>query len=52
MQLPIDGIYHNVTMTGVPVILTAIDSNGNHKKSAQPQPTHTMATMKWYGPHH
>lgn len=29
MQLPIDGIYHNVTMTGVPVKLTAIDPNGN-----------------------
>ncbi|MBE3116728.1 Ig-like domain repeat protein, partial [Candidatus Bathyarchaeota archaeon] len=30
MQLPIDGIWHNVTMTGVPVILTAIDPNGNY----------------------
>ena len=29
MQHPIDGIYHNVTMTGVPVPLTAIDPNGN-----------------------
>jgi hypothetical protein len=29
IQLPIDGIYHNVTMTGVPVTLTAIDSVGN-----------------------
>jgi hypothetical protein len=29
MQLPIDGIYHNVSMTGVPVKLTAIDPNGN-----------------------
>jgi hypothetical protein len=28
MQLPIDGIYHNVVMTGVPVMLTAIDQNG------------------------
>ena len=28
MQLPIDGIYHNVTMTGVPVTLIAIDQNG------------------------
>jgi outer membrane protein assembly factor BamB len=27
-QLPIDGIYHNVTVTGVPVRLLAIDSNG------------------------
>jgi hypothetical protein len=29
MQLPIDGIYHNIQMTGVPVSLTAIDPNGN-----------------------
>ena len=29
MQYPIDGIHHNVTMTGVPVTLTALDSNGN-----------------------
>ena len=29
MQHPIDGIDHNVQMTGVPVTLTAIDSNGN-----------------------
>jgi outer membrane protein assembly factor BamB len=28
MQLPINGIAHNVTMTGVPVILTAIGSDG------------------------
>ena len=29
MQYPIDGIYHNETITGVPVTLTAIDPNGN-----------------------
>ena len=29
MQHPIDGLDHNLTMTGVPVTLTAIDSNGN-----------------------
>lgn len=29
MQMPADGYYHNVTVTGVPVILLAIDSNGN-----------------------
>ena len=29
MQLPIDGIYHNLTITGVPVSLDAIDPNGN-----------------------
>lgn len=28
-QLPIDGIWHNQTMIGVPVVLTAIDPNGN-----------------------
>lgn len=28
MQRPIDGLYHNVTTTGVPVVLTAIDSTG------------------------
>ena len=27
-QMPIDGIWHNETITGVPVTLTAIDSNG------------------------
>ncbi|MGE5637314.1 MAG: PQQ-binding-like beta-propeller repeat protein [Chloroflexota bacterium] len=30
MQLPIDGIWHNVTMTGVEVSLTAIGSDGNY----------------------
>ncbi len=29
MQYPIDGIWNNITMTGVPVTLTAIDDNGN-----------------------
>jgi hypothetical protein len=28
MQMPIDGIFHNVTVTGVPVSLSAVDSNG------------------------
>jgi hypothetical protein len=28
MQHPIDGLYHNETMTGVPVMLTAIGSDG------------------------
>ena len=28
MQFPIDGLYHNETITGVPVTLTATDSNG------------------------
>ena len=30
MQFPVDGIWHNLTMTGVPVTLTAIDSTGNY----------------------
>jgi hypothetical protein len=29
LQMPIDGIYHNITVKGVPVLLLAIDSNGN-----------------------
>ena len=29
MQTPIDGIYHNETVTGVPVSIDAIDPNGN-----------------------
>ncbi len=29
MQHPIDGFYHNLTITGVPVSIDAIDSNGN-----------------------
>jgi hypothetical protein len=31
MQLPIGGIWNNVAMTGVQVILTALDSNGNYE---------------------
>jgi hypothetical protein len=29
LQLPMDGIWHNETITGVPVMLTAIDSDNN-----------------------
>ena len=29
LQMPIDGIWHNETVKGVPVMLLAIDSNGN-----------------------
>ncbi len=43
MQLPIDGIYHNVQMTGVPVVLTAIDSNGNTQEIG------TATTNAYYG---
>jgi hypothetical protein len=28
-QLPVDGIYHNITITGVPVSIDAVDPNGN-----------------------
>jgi len=30
MQQPIDGIWHNVSITGVPVSLDAVDPNGNY----------------------
>jgi outer membrane protein assembly factor BamB len=30
MQRPIDGFYHNVTVTGVPVTIDSIDPNNNH----------------------
>jgi outer membrane protein assembly factor BamB len=43
MQLPIDGLYHNVTMTGVSVVLTAIDSSNN------PINIGTVATNPYYG---
>ncbi len=43
MQLPIDGIWHNLTMTGVPVVLTAIDQNGN------PTNIGTATTSAYYG---
>jgi hypothetical protein len=29
LQMPIDGIYHNMTITGVPVSIDATDPNGN-----------------------
>ena len=28
MQYPIDGLNHNLTLTGVPITISAIDSNG------------------------
>jgi outer membrane protein assembly factor BamB len=30
MQMPVDGLYHNITVTGVPVLLVATDSNNNN----------------------
>ena len=43
MQYPIDGIAHNITMTGVPVLLTAIDQNG------QSNDIGTATTSAYYG---
>lgn len=43
MQLPIDGMWHNVTMTGVPVTLTALDENNN------PTTIGTAITSAYYG---
>ena len=42
-QLPIDGIWHNQTMIGVPVVLTAIDPNGNAVEIG------TASTNGYYG---
>ncbi len=42
-QQPINGIWHNITMTGVPVTLTAIDQNGN------PTNIGTATTSAYYG---
>ncbi len=43
IQLPVDGIYHNVSMTGVPVTLTAIDPNNNVAEIG------TVTTNPYYG---
>jgi outer membrane protein assembly factor BamB len=43
MQLPINGLYHNITMTGVPVVLTALDSSNN------PISIGTVTTNPYYG---
>jgi hypothetical protein len=43
MQMPIDGIYHNETITGVPVTLSALDSNSN------PTDLGTVTTNGYYG---
>jgi hypothetical protein len=29
MQMPIDGLYHNITVTGVPISINTVDSNNN-----------------------
>ncbi len=43
MQHPIDGVDHNATMTGVPIVLTAIDSNNNAITIG------TVTTSAYYG---
>jgi len=43
LQQPIDGLWHNLTITGVPVTLTAIDPNGNI------QDIGTVTTNGYYG---
>jgi hypothetical protein len=43
MQHPIDGLNHNVTMTGVPVSLTAINENGGYTNIG------TVTTSAYYG---
>ncbi|HLN46033.1 MAG TPA: PQQ-binding-like beta-propeller repeat protein [Candidatus Sulfotelmatobacter sp.] len=43
MQQPMDGIWHNETVMGVPVTLTAFDSNGN------PVDIGTVSTDGYYG---
>ena len=43
MQHPIDGLNHDITMTGVPVTLTAIDDNGNSVDIG------TVTTSAYYG---
>jgi outer membrane protein assembly factor BamB len=42
-QQPIDGMWHNETITGVPVTLTAIDSDGNYIDLG------TVTTSGYYG---
>jgi hypothetical protein len=43
MQHPVDGLDHNIQMTGVPVTLTALDSSGNAT------PIGTTTTNAYYG---
>ena len=42
-QMPIDGIWHNETITGVPVTLTAMDANGTSYEVG------TVTTNGYYG---
>ena len=48
-QQPIDGIWHNETMTGIPVIITATDSSGNitNLGTITSDPYTGVFTFKW-----
>jgi hypothetical protein len=41
--MPVDGIWHNPTLTGVPITLTAIDSSGNYVDIGE------VTTSAYYG---
>ena len=43
MRTPINGVWNNETITGVPVTLTALDSNGNSQNIG------TIMTDGYYG---
>ncbi len=43
MQVPIDGIWHNETITGVPVVLTAVSEDGSYYDIG------TVTTSGYYG---
>jgi hypothetical protein len=49
MQVPIDGIYHNETISGVPVTLTAIGENGGSYNlgTATTEGYHGTFGLKW-----
>ncbi len=52
MQQPIDGIWHNTTMTGVPVSLTAIAEDGSYTDigTATTDPYHGTFEKAWTPP--
>jgi hypothetical protein len=53
LQAPIDGIWHNETITGVPVTLTAIDENDNVVDigTATTNGYYGTFSMEWTPPH-
>ncbi len=52
LQMPIDGLWHNTTMTGVPVSLTAIASDGSYTDigSVTTDPYHGTFDCAWTPP--